>query len=673
MKKVTSLIALIMAMLMLLVSCGGTAATTTDPVETTDTSATTEASTDATTETSATTETTVTTGPVACAHEWETLEGTAPSTFKEGTGKFKCKLCGEEYEGTVPATKTIKILAIGNSFSVDAMETYLYNILKNLGVEKIVLGNLYIGGCSLDTHWDNIQSGAKAYTFYYNYTGKWLSSTQSVEYGLTFKDWDVITIQQVSQNSGLPATYTNLQNILDWINENKTNKDAKVYWHMTWAYQGNSTHSGFAYYGNSQEKMYNAIATTASTLVENYKGLDGVIPAGTAIQNLRTSYVGDTLTRDGYHLAYISASTAPGGYLGRYTASLTWVAYILGLDISDFDWYIEKYTGMKEALPAVKEAVMNAIAKPFEVTQSSYPGTDEPDEPKENTALSDADIAFLKEQGVDPSNYEVLKLDTTLGAYYLSSSSTGLTTNASNSPYFFATQRLTKEELPVGSIICIKDGYQYRPEGWDYTGTRPDNVTTSVVTVSESWWGKYTTRAFNVSYVGASKAVGTSDIDALKIYVPKTEVDVPEEQKPTVSKEDLEDTSKYTKLELDFEVGTYYNSTDSTKYAELISSSNSTASNLPYFAATQMFKKDEIPVGSVIVVDSGYQYRPEGWTALGTKTTSRPGNVVDEIVVVDEAWWSNFNYRAFNLSYIGSSTRMTEADTVHLTVYIPVK
>ena len=553
------------------------------------------------------------------------------------------------------------------------METYLYNVLKNLGVEKIVLGNLYIGGCSLDTHWENIQNDAKAYTFYYNYTGKWLSSTQSVKYGLEFKDWDVITIQQVSQNSGLPATYTNLQNILDYINEHKTNKDAKVYWHMTWAYQGNSTHSGFAYYGNNQEKMYNAITSTASTLVENYKGLDGVIPAGTAIQNLRTSYIGDTLTRDGYHLSYISASTAPGGYLGRYTCSLTWAAYILGIDISDFDWYIEKYTGMKEALPAVKEAVMNAIEHPFEVTQSSYPGEEKPGT-GENSELSDADIAFLKEQGVDPNNYEVLELGTTIGAYYnTSSSSTGLNFTASNSPYFFATAKFDKEALPVGSIIYIKDGYQYRPEGWDYTGTRPDNVTTSVVTVSESWWGKYTTRAFNVSYVGSSKAVGTSDLDAFKVYVPKTKVDVPEEQKPTVSKADLEDTSKYTKLELDFEIGAYYNSTDSTKYAELISSSNSTASNLPYFAATQMFKKDEIPVGSVIVVDANYQYRPEGWTDLGTKTISRPGNVVDEITIVDEAWWSNFNYRAFNLSYIGSAAKMTEADTVHLTIYIPVK
>ena len=51
--------------------------------------------------------------------------------------------------------KSVKILAIGNSFSDDAME-HLAVILKGAGVENISLGNLYIGGCSLETHYNNI-------------------------------------------------------------------------------------------------------------------------------------------------------------------------------------------------------------------------------------------------------------------------------------------------------------------------------------------------------------------------------------------------------------------------------------------------------------------------------------------------------------------------------------
>ena len=45
----------------------------------------------------------------------------------------------------------LKILTIGNSFSVDCME-FVYQIAKAAGVEKIKLGNLYISGCSLGKH-----------------------------------------------------------------------------------------------------------------------------------------------------------------------------------------------------------------------------------------------------------------------------------------------------------------------------------------------------------------------------------------------------------------------------------------------------------------------------------------------------------------------------------------
>jgi len=68
--------------------------------------------------------------------------------------------------------QSIKILAIGNSFSEDATQ-YLWDIMHDAGIEEVVIGNLYIGGCSLDTHWSNMTKNAEAYTFYYNNSGKW--------------------------------------------------------------------------------------------------------------------------------------------------------------------------------------------------------------------------------------------------------------------------------------------------------------------------------------------------------------------------------------------------------------------------------------------------------------------------------------------------------------------
>ena len=69
-----------------------------------------------------------------------------------------------------------------------------------------------------------------------------------------------------------------------------------------------------------------------------------------------------------------------------------------------------------------------------------------------------------------------------------------------------------------------------------------------------------------------------------------------------------------------------------------------------------MFTKSEIPEGSLLVLKSGFQYRPEGWTSLSSKNNSstRPGNVSSQFVAVTSSWWGNWNYRAFNLAKLGN-------------------
>lgn len=135
-------------------------------------------------------------------------------------------------ELTVP--ESIKILAIGNSFSVDAM-TYLYQFLEDAGVQEIVLGNLYMGGCSIKQHADNVQLHVAAYTYYKNTNGTWTQEPiQKLEYELLDEDWDIITMQQASGVSGKDTSYSRLKDLIKYVNENKTNPDAKLWWHMTW-------------------------------------------------------------------------------------------------------------------------------------------------------------------------------------------------------------------------------------------------------------------------------------------------------------------------------------------------------------------------------------------------------------------------------------------------------
>ncbi len=275
---------------------------------------------------------------------------------------FGCNKDMEEGKKYKDPNKKIKILAIGNSFSDDATD-FLWDIFDNAGYGKVVIGNLYIAGCSLNRHWENMQNNSCAYDYRKNTSGKWNTTPNTrVLTALVEEEWDYITIQQASGVSGKSESYVNLDNIIDYINQNKTNINAKIYWHMTWAYQGDSNHAEFVNYGNSQQNMYNAILNTVQTLILTNDKIDGVIPSGTAVQNLRTSSLGDTITRDGYHLSFD---------IGRYSAALTWYAKLSNNSVDGID-YLPKYNAYKNAvcrnLSKIKQAVKDAISTPYQVT-----------------------------------------------------------------------------------------------------------------------------------------------------------------------------------------------------------------------------------------------------------------------------------------------------------------
>ena len=69
----------------------------------------------------------------------------------------------------------MKILAIGNSFSQDATR-YLYQIAKSNGDDFTVV-NLYIGGCTLEMHYNNLKENLSAYQLQLNgeVTDKYIS------------------------------------------------------------------------------------------------------------------------------------------------------------------------------------------------------------------------------------------------------------------------------------------------------------------------------------------------------------------------------------------------------------------------------------------------------------------------------------------------------------------
>lgn len=290
-----------------------------------------------------------------------------------------CGCGGPAAEETTPATttepevigeplsdgKTLKVLAIGNSFSNNTTR-FLYDIAKAEGVENITLGRLYYGGCSLERHVNYANTDAADYTYYKNTTGSWEEvKNATLLYGLQDEQWDIITMQQASGKSGLPDSYEPfLGQLIEYVNANKTNPDAKLVWHMTWAYQSDSTQAAFADYGNSQETMYQCIVQANQEKILTNDAFAAMIPAGTAIQNARTSYFGDRLTKDGFHL----------NDLGELIGGYMWYATFMGKSLGGIK--LDKIpSGMplsEETKAIIVEAVNNALKTPLAITESAY-------------------------------------------------------------------------------------------------------------------------------------------------------------------------------------------------------------------------------------------------------------------------------------------------------------
>ena len=260
--------------------------------------------------------------------------------------------------------KTLKLLAIGNSFTNNATQ-YLFDIAVAEGMTDVTVARLYIPSSTLQMHADNAVNDAPNYTYYKTTTGLWdTTENATLLQGLQDEDWDIIVLQQHSGRSGLPETFDgHLERLVDYVNQNKTNPDAKLVWHMAWAYQSDSDQSVFAEYGRDQQVMYNAITTVAQQKILPNEAFCALIPAGTAIQNARTSSFGDTLTADGYHL----------NKMGKVIAAYTWYAVFAGKTLDKLALTHASGLGLSEGDRAIiLESVNNALATPFAVTPSVH-------------------------------------------------------------------------------------------------------------------------------------------------------------------------------------------------------------------------------------------------------------------------------------------------------------
>ena len=210
----------------------------------------------------------------------------------------------------------IKILAIGNSFSQDA------TALLQRASDDLYVRNLYIGGCSLERHCENIRKDKREYV--YEEDGAAVQTDLvSIRQALSSDKWDYVTLQQSSGLSGIEESfYPHLSELVAYV---KKFASAEIVLHRTWAYEIDSAHEDFVKYDRNQTEMWNAIKKTYDSVAarENMR----IIDSGGVVQDLRSYRVFDykhgglSLTRDGFHLSF---------NYGRFVAAAVWCKFFTG-------------------------------------------------------------------------------------------------------------------------------------------------------------------------------------------------------------------------------------------------------------------------------------------------------------------------------------------------------
>lgn len=218
-----------------------------------------------------------------------------------------------------------KILSISNSFGVDSTR-YLYGICRAAG-ESVKVVTLYIGGCSLYTHYRNLLGDKKAYAYYIN--GMDSGLTVTMRDALLSDEWDIVSTQQCSPDSGKPDTYFPfLQELASAIR--KYAPKAQLWLQQTWSFAEGCPRFGKTGFGG-REDMIPAVRSCYERAAEAVSA-QGIIPSMEAMNRLYDA-VGEKIYRDGFH-----ASLGQGRYLLACVWFLTFFRKPLeGNSFRDFD------------------------------------------------------------------------------------------------------------------------------------------------------------------------------------------------------------------------------------------------------------------------------------------------------------------------------------------------
>lgn len=399
------------------------------------------------------------------------------------------------------SARSIKILSIANSWGDDSVK-YLWNILNaTCNYDEITVGQLYRGGCDTETHLEAINASLPTYRYYLNESGIWSQKNGvSSNEAISERNWDVI-VTQTAYKLSTPEGYQNVAAFYDKVKALATNPNVRFCWNMTWSTP------------DACDSLSELMQTIQKTAKKAIGALDGVtlLPTGTAIQNVRSSFIGNTLNRDKTHLEL---------GIGCYTAALAYAGGITGCDTDLIDWTPEDQPEVKARLHVIKECVKNALNKPFEITNSQYTESDGLDFTR--------DSVIINAIGKDFSAYKTAEIEWMKGKWYnyKRDKSTPSTSN-----FYYCTQLYTPETLPVGSIIVVDDLYSVMPVKFKDTDTLdPDQNAArydchlsaeKIIIVDEAFWNNNKFVTFNISHYSDELNLSYMNEGGIRIYIPK--------------------------------------------------------------------------------------------------------------------------------------------------------
>lgn len=143
---------------------------------------------------------------------------------------------GQESQTQRLQDEHLKILCIGNSFSMDAT-LCLPQLIVDMGVpdsKQCVYCAMY-AGASLDYWWEHCSRG-DTITYLYRMSGTKLEDRPWTVAELLHLPWDVVILQQASVYSDQLETYRPyLKNMVEMVRRESANPDVTIAFQMTWS------------------------------------------------------------------------------------------------------------------------------------------------------------------------------------------------------------------------------------------------------------------------------------------------------------------------------------------------------------------------------------------------------------------------------------------------------